>query len=119
MAGPDLFYESDEAGFSGLLDSEFVQYRDMIFRKSVLNRAEIDEAIAKGTPGFLIQHQANHESMIAYGARIETQRQHGQQLQRVWLVKLQEAFPTFYSWVILEDSAAEVVITLRASLISK
>lgn len=115
MAATDLFYEPDKEGFERLLNSEFIEYKGMVFRKHLLRENEVDELLKKNTPEFLIQVQVNHESMISYGADIATQRHHGRELQNGWLSMLNQKFPNLYIWVTLEDSEAEVIVSVRAS----
>jgi hypothetical protein len=115
MASTDLFNEPDKEGFEKLLQSDFVEYKGMIFRKHLFERQFVEEMLEKNTPEFLLQSQVNHESMISYGADIETQRSHGHELQKIWLSRLIAKFPHLYSWVTLEDSESEVIVSVRAS----
>ena len=115
MATTDLFYEPDKEGFKELLESDFIEYNGMIFRKHLFRHHEVDGLLSKKIPEFLIQIQVNHESMVTYGANIEIQRHHGQDLQRMWLSMLKTKFPHLYIWVTLEESEAEVIVSVRAS----
>jgi len=110
----DPFFDEDEKGFAALKSEQFVEYKNMLFRRSAFSTTHVDELLSGGNPPHTVQLQVNHVSMISYGADVSLQNKHAQDLVGAWLSTAKHNFPYLYVWVAVEYSEAEAVVSVRA-----
>jgi hypothetical protein len=107
------FEDVDQEGLEFLENEQFIEYKDMVFRKSSYDREAIDALLSRSVPKATIQLQLNHQSLITYGSDIAQQKNAAGAIQMAWQQRLLERFPRLYPWVSVEFSPEEVIISLR------